>query len=476
VRCWRDPRVAGPIRGIVHGWRSNAARFERKRRDRVEATIAAKVDGAAALIALTQEDPLAYFIGLGSISGRFGGIGQTDYSLASELLAKLIQRLRAARPECAAVAFHWPAWDEVGLAMRPESRVALEIGQQRFMPPLEGVGHLIDEIEAGAPEGEVLILDQPGLLDFDGIMPAAAQTHAYHHRQTVIADKPLIEGAFDLRESLSLVAEIRFDPVADPFLQQHRFQGRPLLPAVIGIEALAEAASVLDPDRTITGLHHVEIVNGLRFHDDRPRHVEVRVTRGDAGVDCVLCAPFYNREGRLVDPQRVHVKGLVEFAGSPLEQRLPRAPDHVDAWHDFAYPDGGRVVDEGLVFHGPALRCLKRIALDTAGGWGQIVAPAPTELGGDRSGQWIFPAACLDACLVACGAFARQVVGVRQLPHRFEWLRLRRLPRPAETCTLRFDYRGRQDQHTSFDFALFGEDGDLILSAEDHGCVALVRQ
>ena len=71
---------------------------------------------------LTRQDPLEVFLAFGSVSGRFGGHGQTDYSLASDMLAKLIQRFRVERPDCASIVFHWPAWDEIGMAMRAESR------------------------------------------------------------------------------------------------------------------------------------------------------------------------------------------------------------------------------------------------------------------------------------------------------------------------------------------------------------------
>jgi acyl transferase domain-containing protein len=466
----------GPIHGIIHGAGVElAARFERKQPERVEATLAAKVDGAAALLALTQDDPLAYFIAFGSISGRFGGLGQTDYSMASDLLAKLVQGVRAGRPECAAVAFHWPAWDEVGMAMRPESRFALEVGQQQFMPPLEGVAHLVAELEAGAPEGEVLIVDRPGLLDTDGTMPAAEEAAVYSRVQVELAGRPLIDGVRELAGSSGLVAEIRLDPVADPFLRQHRLHGRPILPAVVGLEALAEAASLLD-GRPVTALRRVEIAHSLRFYHDRPQRVDVRVTLRGTGADAVLSAPFYSRQGRLVDPRRTHVTGLVEFAGDPLVGQPLRAPHPEVVWYPVTYPDAGPVGDEAFLFHGPVLRCLVAVAGEAGGGWARVVAAPLEELGGERGQGWIIPAACLDACLLACGLFTRQVYGIRQLPQRFASLRLGRQPRPQETCMLQFDYHGRAEQHTSFDFTLYGEDGDPILSVEDYGGVILHRQ
>ena len=78
--------------------------------------MAAKVDGAVALMALTQRDPLRWFVGFGSLSGRFGGNGLSDYAAANDMLAKLIAAFRRRRPQCAAACIHWQTWDEVGMA------------------------------------------------------------------------------------------------------------------------------------------------------------------------------------------------------------------------------------------------------------------------------------------------------------------------------------------------------------------------
>ncbi len=83
-------RTSGPIEGIIHGAGiERAASYERKTRDNVLETIAAKVDGALHLMRLTWNDPVRWFIGFGSVSGRLGSNGQTDYCLASDTLCKL---------------------------------------------------------------------------------------------------------------------------------------------------------------------------------------------------------------------------------------------------------------------------------------------------------------------------------------------------------------------------------------------------
>ena len=154
-------RADGPIEGILHGAGiDRAGRFERKSRGDVIDTLAAKVDGARNLMELTREDPVQFFIGFGSISGRLGSNGQTDYAMASDLLCKLIGWYRASRPECRAVGFHWHSWDEIGMAAKPEVRAMFAMSNApKLMPVAEGLRHLLRELFAGVPKSEILITD-----------------------------------------------------------------------------------------------------------------------------------------------------------------------------------------------------------------------------------------------------------------------------------------------------------------------------
>ncbi len=140
--------TSGPIHGCLHGAGiGQDARFDRKRPDKVEQCLSAKVDGSIALMEATKHDPLEFFIGFGSISGRFGANGHSDYSMANDGMAKCIDWYRLKRPEVRAVCFHWHAWGDIGMATKPETKLALEMIDMQFMPAHEGLTHLIREIE-----------------------------------------------------------------------------------------------------------------------------------------------------------------------------------------------------------------------------------------------------------------------------------------------------------------------------------------
>ena len=153
-------KADGPIAGILHGAGiDRSCRYEKKTSEDVKATFDAKVLGAYNLMLLTQKDPVGHFIGFGSVSGRLGGNGQTDYCAASELLCKLISWYGRQRSSCHAVSFHWHPWDEVGMACRPETRANLEANRLNMMPKREGLWHFLRELVAGPSDTEVLITE-----------------------------------------------------------------------------------------------------------------------------------------------------------------------------------------------------------------------------------------------------------------------------------------------------------------------------
>jgi len=154
-------RQDGPIRGILHGAGIEiSGRFEAKTDDMLAKTLRPKYLGTRALMELTGVDPLRWFIAFGSLSGRFGGVGQTDYAMANEVLAKLVAWHADRRPECRSLVFHWPGWDRVGMAARPASRASLGRIEHRLVQPEEGVAHLLAQLASPSAAREVVVVNR----------------------------------------------------------------------------------------------------------------------------------------------------------------------------------------------------------------------------------------------------------------------------------------------------------------------------
>ena len=467
----RIRETGGPINGVIHGAGVEAAcRFDRKQLDKVRATIGVKVGGAAALIELTANDSLRYFIGFGSTSGRFGGLGQTDYSAASDMLCKMCARLRVERPDCRAVGIHWPPWADVGMAARPESKMALQASNLTFMAPAEGAAHVIDELTAGVREGEVLFLDAPGPFDRTDSVGGASQPSC-QQRLRFIKTAPLVENFYELDGRGQLVAEARFDPTADPFLVDHLDRGVPILPAAVGVEIAAEAGSVWDSGRAaVVGLRDVRIQNGFRFHVARPQTARAIVRRIEDGMHCEVRTDFLDRHGRVVisDREILTAEVLLDAESRTIPTRtMPVAPSGL--WREVEYVEHWSQMDparHGRIFHGPSLSGLRQLAADGQRAWGRIVALSPPMLAGSRNpAAWLVPSAELDACLWACDLSLCWTHETVQLPEGFDQLWLGRSPRVGEQCTVYLELREQNDDREIFDFTLFGDDNAVLIDA-----------
>ena len=512
-------RNAGsPITGLLHGAGfESAARFEKRKIAMVEQTFAAKTDGMAGLLELTRHDPLTHVIAFGSISARFGAVGQSDYCAANDMLGKMVGFVNRTRSGCRAATFYWHAWDEIGMAARPESRKFLEAAKLRFLPPAEGVRHLLDEVAAGLPEPHVVITDSalvnrpanvsatdartrdalgtpnwPGLersegpageepgrppnhqnsianraedhqradpLDIDRAdSPPGLDRRAAPAAQHAVASYPLIAGLTS-SSSDRFVAEIPLDPTRDPFLFQHRFRSRPMLPVVVAIEALCQAVQkFFGQERRVVRVSFVETVNGLRFFTDDVQmvHMYGRV-RGNV-VDCELTADFTNSQGQLLQADRVCLRGQVEVASEalPLELSAPELPSE---WNDVGYAG-----EDFLIYHGPIFRCLTQMKYVAPGTWINFTPPPLQDFAGSRgTSGWLLPDQLLDACFFACGVCLWYDSGFVSIPNHLESLTVGRCPRPDETCRAFIVQLPREGQNARFNFTLVDAENRALI-------------
>ncbi|MGD9721270.1 MAG: beta-ketoacyl synthase N-terminal-like domain-containing protein [Pirellulales bacterium] len=475
-------RGAGPIEGLIHGaGYGKSFRFAAANPESFERTLAGKLDGAVALMSLTRNDRVQYFVGFGSIGGRYGGNGLADYAAANDMFAKLCAWYQAQRPELKVCCLDWQSWDEVGMAMLGDNTAGTKaVLKMRFIPPREGVEHLCRELEAGLPTTEIVITDRhfertfyPFIQDQSSARPvaqAAGETKGAAPA-TAAAGSPPAAG-FPLvartarRDDGGSEATIEFHPTADPFLLDHQFRGKPLLPAVIGLECVAEAARLASGCHVVA-IRDVELVEGLLFHTERL--LEARVRSGplnDGALACELLTDFRNRADKLIKPDRAHLRATAEVSQQPpvLHERMDEPPANL---HAFAFQNNGPL------YHGPTLHGVKATTFDARGGWGKLVALSLARLGGARSGRdWLVPATALDAAFYVCGIHAWFHGGQSfSLPAGIERVSFGEMPRDDEDCWLWFACRQIDAKQALYDFVIFGADRRPLLRVEGHRIV-----
>ncbi|WP_168566904.1 type I polyketide synthase [Crateriforma spongiae] len=452
----------GPIRGVLHGAGAGQdARFDRKRPDKVAKCIGAKVDGCLQLATATNDDPLEWFIGFGSISGRFGANGHTDYSLANDMLAKCIDRLRQQRPDVRCVTFHWHAWGDIGMAAKPEAKLALEMIGMQFMPADEGLRHFMNELEYGGDLPEVLITDRRYIRKF---FPGPAM------RETGKPEYPMLDPSSRGIAS-SQAHTITLDPTVDHFLNQHTVGGKPTLPMVMAIEMMAEAAALQAGQRRITACRNVRAIAALKFHHDDAMACEVirETSSSESDGDGTngrsqrwrLCADLRRGDGRMVEECRTHFSGEFLVENGLPHPDPPPAPVQHGVWDDIEY-----LGTDAPVYHGESLQCLRKVMVDTEQSklWGRIASPSPAHLGGeDRPlAGWQIPCAAMDACLYAAAVLAYRLHDRPSLPVGFDQIALGRLPLAGEPLLIHWSVEQSLQHGLRLQGNLSGQNGDTI--------------
>lgn len=464
--------TSGPIHGVVHGAGiGRDARFDRKQPEKVNQCIAAKVDGALSLMHATWQDPLEVFIGFGSISGRFGANGHTDYSQANEMLCKQIDWLKSRRPEVRAIGFHWHAWGDVGMATKPETKLALEMIHMQFMPADEGVQHLIRELETNQSESEVLITDDRYYRAF---YPAETLVEASSSDEGSIETPLLCLTNLPQHNQTAKTWLASVNPTKDPFLAEHLLDGAPLLPFVVATEMLREAAAAHLNSNSIL-LSDITAHGAVRFFTEAEQDLTLIATGDGNRSQIELRSDFVSRKGIIVDRNRLNfsAQARLQTATQSAHGRVRLSIPESVQWQPVEYPPA-----DAEFYVGWPLQKLRKVAHTSEGLLGRISAPALIELAGvTRSTRgWIVPSAALDACLFAVGILAWQRIAPGSaLPVRMSELRLGRLPRPGESLMVHVTMREASQGKASFDFSLYGVDGSMIVDVVNYEVAWLQR-
>lgn len=456
-------RIDGPISGVIHGAGiGQDARFDRKRPDKVDQCLRAKIDGCINLMDSTRRDPLEWFVAFGSISGRFGANGHTDYSYANDSLAKLVDRYRRERSEVNSVTFHWHAWGDIGMATKPETKLALEMINLEFMPAKEGIAHFLNELERGGDEPEVLITDRAYYRKFFPVDRNVVPTDPEAPQPIGF---PLLDPEGDLPPTHGGPFAIELNPEKERFLNQHLVQGKPTLPFVVVLEMMAESARAVTGRSLVVEARNVEALQAFKWSTPAPMTLHVRTEVNGDAVDCALIADVRRRDGRIVAKDRTYFQGAFRVAD---QRELPvvSRPDLTGLqFTPIEYLDSN-----APIYHGPDLQCLQAIAVEENQAIGQISASSTVQLGGGHRPTygWSVHCAAFDACLYAAAVFVGRRFGRPSLPVRFDRIRFGRLPDPGEPCLVSVQLIEELNEGVILAFQLVGLNGDLLLDVEGY--------
>ena len=390
-----------------------------------------KSDGWFNLLHAIGDMPLGATVAFSSIAGRFGNGGQTDYSSANDLLCKITSSFHTTRPGTRGIVIDWTAWGGIGMATRGSIPKMMELAGIDMLPPEAGIPLVRRELTSGGTSGEVVIGQRMGILlnewDATGGLDTDALAAAVKKRTT--AQGPMVGKITGMGMHSGLTMETTLDPGVQPFLYDHRIDGTPVLPGVMGIEGFAEAALCVHPGWHVEAVEEVNFLSPFKFYRDEPRTVTIQAVYYPQGdrllADCQLI-------GRRMLPNHAEPQETVHFTARVRLSKL--TPTAVTGKALITSSDSILEAAEiyRVYFHGPAYQVLERAWWDGKRMIGLMAGGLPSNHQPSDRPTLMAPR-LIELCFQTAGLWEMSVQNRFGLPQDVHQVSLLRAPNLAES-------------------------------------------
>jgi NAD(P)-dependent dehydrogenase (short-subunit alcohol dehydrogenase family) len=396
----------GRIDGLIHGAGIIEDKLVRDKAvesfDRVFDT---KTTSAFVLARRLRPELLKFAVFFSSVAGRFGNRGQADYAAANEVVNKLAAVLDQRWP-VRVCSINWAPWDKRGM-VSPELKSQFEKRGVALLAPSAGRRSFWEELQQPRSDGaEIVVAGAQGSVPRGLAASAVEATPLLKHAQ-----RHPVNGTTQYGRLL--------DPAVDLYLNDHRLDGRPVLPLAFASELMAEAVQATWPELTVTAVRNLQLFKGIVLEGSLvPVTITIRMPVGLQG-DQATEAHVVLRTPSLVPD--VRYRAIVELAPRLAEPgpfqpaAAPLAPLPVSL--ETAYRD--------WTFHGPSFQRIT--AIDGIGPeaiLGRVYSPARAAgVSGVARAGWVIDPFVFDAALQLLLIWSRAQNGMTALPSRFRAFR-----------------------------------------------------
>jgi NAD(P)-dependent dehydrogenase (short-subunit alcohol dehydrogenase family) len=449
---------------LLHGAGLEISRFLKDKEPKeFDLVFDVKADGFFNLLKALGSTPLGATVAFSSVAGRFGNGGQTDYSSANDLLCKLSSSFRTTRPGTRGIALDWTAWGDIGMATRGSIPKMMELAGIDMLPAAAGIPIIRRELVSSSFAGEIVEGLRLGILakewdETGGLDPFARR---------LVAAGPMSGRVVAFLLHGGLVVETELDQKVQPFLFDHRIDGTPVLPGVMGIEAFAEAAASLLPGFRVAAVEDVAFSAPFKFYRDEPRAVRVEaVLRPDGeGIEaeCRLV-------GRRTIPGQAGAQETVHFTARVRLERGEARPETFAAALESPVTPLGAADIYRVYFHGPAYQVLESAWKNGSGVVGLFATPLPPNHAPDA--PTLVSPRLVELAFQTAGVYELGTRGVMGLPLRVARVRA---PKAPETATGRLCavVTPSASGDGSFDARVVDADGNVYLAVDGYRTVEL---
>lgn len=232
----------GAVAGLIHG---AGALADKPIANKTEADFArvydTKVTGLQNLLQCLPAKELKYLVLFSSVAGFYGNAGQADYAIANEILNKTALKLKQQYPSCHTVAINWGPW-EMGM-VTPALKEAFESRGVRVLPVEAATQLLVNELSCRYQSTAQVVIGAPIPTPPTPLSVLSAYDLRTHHlrRRLTVSD--------------------------NPFLQDHKVSGLPVLPFTCMMAWIGRAGERIYPGFRAAVCENVRLLKGIIFNE-----------------------------------------------------------------------------------------------------------------------------------------------------------------------------------------------------------------
>ncbi|HEX7287404.1 MAG TPA: SDR family NAD(P)-dependent oxidoreductase, partial [Candidatus Angelobacter sp.] len=263
----------GTVTAILHGAGvNNPQRVEDTTASDLQATLASKTGALSNLLRRIDPSQLRLLLTFGSIIGRTGLHGEGDYGLANEWLRMMVEEWQVEHPACRCMNLEWSVWAGTGMGQRLGVLDSLQRQGITPLPLEEALRTLPKLLEWKSAPTSFVVTGRTGNLP----------TLRFQH-----SEPPLLRFLENVRlhyPGVELIVEAGLNTDTDPYLAEHVFQGQQLVPAVMGMEAMAQAACALEQTDQRPSFRNLRFISPIVVPSGQTVVVRIAAVRRRPGV------------------------------------------------------------------------------------------------------------------------------------------------------------------------------------------------
>ncbi|MFK5894811.1 MAG: SDR family NAD(P)-dependent oxidoreductase [Pseudomonadota bacterium] len=331
----KTEKELGSITGIIHGAGNLAdKKIEKKTVGDFDYVFDTKVRGLDNILNSVDETKLQHIILFSSVSGFFGNAGQTDYSMANEVLNKFAYLFKSKHKGTFVRSINWGPWDS-GMVNDTLKKVYKE-RNIAIIPVEKGINYFVNEFALTGNNTNTQVIIGSSKYQTPNVVKS-------------------------LNESYRISRVITEDE--SPILSSHEIDGKIVLPSTCAVSWAIENCENILPGYTFKTLDDFKVLKGIVF-DSKNKHeyiCEINPVNTDDTNDKLKTLKvniFSENKGKILNHYSLRLTmSFTDVEESPVYNKV-NLNDTAKLKEQIYNEQGNK---DSILFHGPILQGLKNI-------------------------------------------------------------------------------------------------------------------